>query len=136
MKKIVAIVYVSVCVLAQAADMDSCAMIAKEEVAKILGEIKEGPKPKEAIEKGCEWTNMSGSWLNLSVYEADKWGMKKMGANDPTDISGLGEEAFSNKRGTDAELYVRKGKLMLEVRTSAGKDVARQIAEIAVKKLP
>lgn len=120
------------------ADIDPCTLVTKEDVAKILGEIKEGPKPKEGLmkEKGCEWTNMSGSWLNLSVYEADQWGMKKMSANDPTEVKGLGEEAFANKRGTDAELYVRKGALILEVRTSSGKEVAKQVAETAIKKIP
>jgi ribosomal protein L16/L10AE len=48
----------------------------------------------------------------------------------------LGEEAFTDKRGTDAEIYIRKGKSMLEIRTSAGSEVARKAAEIATAKLP
>lgn len=124
--------------LAETAGVDPCALIAKDEMAKILGEIKEGPKAKEGMmkEKQCEWTNMSGSWLSVAVYDSDKWGLKKMSGNNPTDVSGLGEEAFSDKRGTDAELYVRKGKLMLEVRTSGGGEAAKKAAEIALKKLP
>jgi hypothetical protein len=128
----------SIFAFAETAEIDPCALIAKDDVAKILGEIKEGPKAKEGMmkEKECEWTSMSGSWLTLGVGSSDKWGMKKMGANNPTEVKGLGEEAFSDKRGTDAELHVRKGKLMLEVRTSSGAEAARKAAEIAVKKLP
>ena len=102
-------------------------------MTKVLGEIKEGPKSKEGLmkEKGCEWTNMSGSWLSLSVYSSDSWGLKKGSANNPVDVKGLGEEAFSDKRGTDAELYVRKGKSILEVRTSAGSEAAKKAAELA-----
>jgi hypothetical protein len=129
---------ISLLAFAETTDLDPCTLIAKDEMAKILGEIKEGPKAREGLmkEKGCEWTSMSGSWLTLGVGSSDGWGMKKMAANNPAEVKALGEEAFSDKRGTDAELLVRKGKLMLEVRTSSGADAARKVAEIAVKKLP
>jgi hypothetical protein len=112
-------------------------MISSEDLAKSFGEIKEGPKPKEGLmkEKQCEWTNMSGAWLSIAVYDSEKWDLKKGSANDPTEIKGLGDEAFSDKRGTDAELYIRKGKLILEVRTSSGAQNARQAADLALKKL-
>lgn len=124
----------SIFTFAQTPEVDPCSLLGKEEVAKILGELKEGPKTKEGLqkEKICEWTNMSGSWLEVSAYSSDRWGMVKGMANNPVDLSGLGEEAFTAKRGTDAEICVRKGKLMLEVRTSSGRDVA----ELAIKKLP
>ncbi|MFN2508698.1 MAG: hypothetical protein ABR589_07980 [Chthoniobacterales bacterium] len=122
---------------AEVPSADPCALISKEELSKILGEIKEGPKPKEGLmkEKQCDWTNVSGAWLTIGIYDAEKWSVKKMGANNPVDVQGLGEEAYSDKRGTDTELYVRKGKVALEVRTSAGSDVARKAAELAATKL-
>jgi hypothetical protein len=115
-----------------------CTLIPKEELAKIIGEIKEGPTPKEGMmkEKECRWTNMSGSWLSVAVYSADKWGLKKGSGNDPRDVTGLGEEAFTDKRGTDAEIYVRKGNWILEVRTSSGSANARKVAESALPKMP
>jgi len=123
---------------AQNAAIDPCTLVEQADVAKILGEIKEGPKAKEGLmkEKGCEWTNMSGSWLSVSVASAEQWGLKKGMANNPAELKGLGEEAFSDKRGTDAEIYARKGKWMIEVRTSAGSDVAKKTADLAIKKLP
>ena len=123
-----------------AADLDPnpCTLIPKEELAKIIGEIKEGPTPKEGMmkEKECRWTNTSGSWLSIAVYSADKWGLKKGSGNDPKEVTGLGEEAFTDKRGTDAEIYVRKGKWILEVRTSSGSANARKVAESALAKMP
>jgi hypothetical protein len=119
-------------------NLNPCTLVPKEELAKIIGEIKDGPTPKEGLmkEKECQWTNMSGSWLSIAVYSADKWGLKKGSANDPKDVTGLGEEAFTDKRGTDAEIYVRKGKWILEVRTSSGSANARKVAESAAAKLP
>lgn len=124
--------------IAQTPSVDPCSLLSKEDLTSVLGEIKEGPKAKEGLmkEKRCEWTNMSGSWLSLSVYTSDSWGLKKGSANNPVDVKGLGEEAFSDKRGTDAELYVRKGQSILEVRTSAGSEVAKKVAEIAIRKVP
>jgi hypothetical protein len=119
-------------------ELNPCEMIPKEEMAKIIGEIKEGPKAKEGLmkEKQCEWTNMSGSWLSLGISSADKWGLKKGSANNPADLKGFGEEAFTDKRGTDAELYVRKGKWMLEVRTSSGSANAQKVAQYVLAKMP
>lgn len=135
---IVLVFSMSIFAVAQAPDVDPCSLISEEEVAKIFGELKEGPKAKEGLmkEKECEWTNMSGSWLSVGIYSAEKWGLKKGSGNNPVEVKGMGEEAFSDKRGTDAELYVRKGRLMLEVRTSGGGEVAKKAAEIAMKKLP
>ena len=124
--------------LAQNPVVDPCTLVEQADVARILGEIKEGPNPKEGLlkEKGCEWTNMSGSWLSVSVASAEQWGLKKGMANSPAALKGLGEEAFSDKRGTTAEIYARKGKWMIEVRTSAGSDAAKKTAALAIQKLP
>jgi hypothetical protein len=61
---------------------------------------------------------------------------EKGSANDPKDVAGLGEEAFTDKRGTDAEIYIRKGKWILEVRTSSGGANARKVADYAFAKTP
>ena len=123
--------------LAEQPVTDPCQLIAKADLAAVLGEIKEGPKPKEGLmkEKQCEWTNTAGSWLSIGLLSADQWGMKKMGANNPSNVKDLGEEAYADKRGTDAELYVRKGNVLLEVRTSAGAAAALKAARLALAKL-
>ena len=131
---------VAVSVFAALNELDPCALIGKAELAKTaFGEIKEGPVTKTgpAKEKMCEWTNINGSWLRVMIFPAEQLGLKKgLLPNEPTAISGLGDEAFSAKRGTDSEVYVRKGDNVVEVDTSSGAAVAKTVAEMAVKKLP
>ena len=126
--------------VANAADpaaLDPCALVPKADVAKIIGEIKE-VKTTEGLrkEKQCDYMNMEGSWLKVSVYSAEHWEMVKISAIDPTDIKGLGEEAYGAKRGTSREIYVRKGKLMLAVSSTVGAEKTQQIAAAAAKQLP
>ena len=51
----------------------------KAEVAAIFGELKGEPKPDTGLleEKQCGYENVKGSWLKLSVYPSDRWGMRK-----------------------------------------------------------
>ncbi|MCI0443152.1 hypothetical protein L0152_08040 [bacterium] len=44
-------------------------------------------------------------------------------------VIGTLKEAFSTKRGTNTEVYVRKGETILEVDSSGGIDFAKPIAE-------
>ena len=120
-----------------AAELDPCSLVPKAEVAKIIGEIKE-VKTTEGLRqnKQCDYTNMEGSWLKVTVYSAEHWDVVKMAALDPAAVSGLGEEAYAAKRGTTREVYVRKGKLMLEVTSTVGADATQKIATAATKQLP
>lgn len=84
---------------AAGAEPDPCALVPKAEAEKILGELKDAPKADTGLqkEKTCDYTTMSGSWLKVSLYTSDRWGMQKgiVIEMNPTDIAGLGEEAFS-----------------------------------------
>ena len=123
-----------------AAEIKPCALIAKEEVAQIIGELKEPPKPDTGLqkEKECNYTTATGAWLKVSLYSATRWGMQKgiVSEMNPTDLPGLGEEAFAVKRGTTYEIYVRKGDLILEVSSTVGTEPTRKFAEAATKHLP
>jgi hypothetical protein len=118
---------------------DPCALIGKEEVAKIIGELKEAPKPATGLqkEKECNYTTMSGSWLKVSLYSATRWGLQKgiVSEMNPTDLPGLGEEAFGVKRGTSYEVYVRKGKWILEVSSTVGAEPTKKFAQTAVERM-
>ena len=121
-----------------AGDLDPCALVPKADVAKLIGEIKE-VKTTEGLrkEKQCDYTTMTGAWLKASVYSSDAWDLQKqLLPNDPTPIAGLGEEAFQVKRGTSREVYVRKGKLMLQVSSTVELDATQKFAEAAAKQLP
>ncbi|MEP6709674.1 MAG: hypothetical protein ABJB32_06030 [Verrucomicrobiota bacterium] len=124
----------------QGSEPNPCALMTKAEVATIFGELKGEPKPDTGVleEKQCGYENVKGSWLKLSVYPSDRWGMRKFTVSEmnPETISGLGEEAFRVKRGIEAEVYVRKGEWILEVRSSSGRAITQKIAEVAAKKMP
>ena len=109
-------------------------------MAKLLGELKEGPKPDTGIqkEKECHYSNVEGAWLKVSLYSSDRWGMQKgtVSEMNPADLPGFGEEAFAVKRGTTYEVYLRKGKWMLEVSTTAAPEAAKKFAETAAKQMP
>jgi hypothetical protein len=126
--------------LGQGSEPAPCALMTKAEVAVIFGELKGEPKPDTGLleEKQCGYQNVKGSWLKLSVYPSDRWGMRKFIVSEmnPENIPGLGEEAFAVKRETNAEVYVRKGEWILEVRSNSERAIAQKIAEVAVKKMP
>jgi len=126
--------------VARAADPDPCALVPKAEVEKIIGELKTPPKPDTGLqkEKECNYDNMEGAWLKVSVYSSERWGMQKgiVSEMSPAAITGLGEEAFSVKRGTTSEIYVRKGGLILQVSSTVGLEKTRKFAEAAIKQMP
>ena len=119
--------------------LDPCALVPKEEVAQIIGELKEAPKAETGLqkEKECNYTTTTGAWLKVSLYSSTRWGMQKgiLSEMNPTDLSGLGEEAFAVKRGTTYEIYVRKGESILEVSSTVGADATKQFAQMAAKQL-
>jgi len=127
-------------ILAETVAVDACALVTKAEAEKILGELREAPKPETGIqqEKECNYTNKDGAWLKVSVYSSERWGMQKgiVSEMNPTALPGLGEEAFTVKRGTTHEIYIRQGKLILEISSTVGLEVTKTFAETAVKQLP
>ena len=117
-----------------------CEMLSASDVSSIIGEIKEGPTSGTALrgEPRCGYVNMEGSWVTWSLYPAaDRWEWEKSINNDksPTDIAGLGDEAFAFRRGTDSVVLVRKGGAVLEVNCSCGAENAHRIARAASGKL-
>ena len=125
--------------VAAAAEIDACALVSKAEAAKLLGELREEPKPETGIqkEKQCNYTTVAGAWLKVSIYSSDRWGMQKgiVSEMNPTDLPGVGEEAFTVKRGTTYEIYVRKGKWILELSSSAGPEPTKQFAQTAAERM-
>jgi hypothetical protein len=121
------------------ATLDACSLVAAEDVKAILGALREPAKSDTGMqkEKECHYLDGDGQNVTLSVYSATRWGMQKgiVSEMDPHDVPGLGDEAFSVKRGSNTEVYVKKGDLVLEVRGSAGMAVTRAMAEKAAKKL-
>lgn len=120
-------------------EVEACALVTRSEAAALLGGLREEPRPDTGLqgERECHYVNERGARLSVSVYGAERWGLQKgiVSEMDPQDVPGLGDEAFAVKRGSDTEVYVRKGTLMIEVRGSAGMAASRGIAEKAAGRL-
>ena len=125
---------------ADASKIDACALVTKAEAAQVLGEIKREAETRTGLhdEKRCGYSNTNGNEVSFGVYGANFWESKRMAAEglDTEDLAGLGEEAFSVKRGTTVQLYARKGGIILDVNSTAGKEAARRMAEKALDRIP
>jgi hypothetical protein len=119
--------------------LDPCTLISKEEAAKIIGELPEAPKADAGPrERDCHYTNAAGAWLKVSLYSSARWGMQKgiVSELNPTDLPGLGEEAFAVRRGTTYEIWIRKGNCILEISSTVGAQATERFAERAAQQLP
>ena len=119
---------------------DPCALVTPPDMAVMFGELKEGPSPSTGLrdERQCNYTNMSGSWIKLSLYSGqERWDWEKgiTNAQNPRAVGGLGDEAFAIKRGTDSVVYVRKGQSILELSCSCSSENAEAIARVATTRL-
>ena len=122
---------------AEPAPIDPCSLLSKAEAAQIMGEIKGEPRSKDALRgKKCAYDNMEGAWITVEVYPAEAhWDLLKNLGIDVQEVTGLGDAAFSAKRGDTRQVYVKKGPSMIEVDSSAGMEAAQKVAAIAVKRL-
>ena len=119
---------------------DPCALVTPTDMATMFGELKEGPLPSSGLrdERQCNYTNLSGSWIKLSLAGGqERWEWEKgiTNAQGPQEIGGLGDEAFAIRRGTDSVVYVRKGEAILELSCSCDAAVAEAIARVATSTL-
>jgi hypothetical protein len=119
---------------------DPCSLLTTSQLESTFGKLKGPPKPDVGVqkEKECHYENEDGNFLVLRIYSADRWGMQK-GINsesNPTALPGLGEEAFRVKKGTDKEIYIRKGAWILEIDSSADSEKVKSLASLAAARLP
>lgn len=116
--------------------IDASKLIDNASVEAIIGKLKGAPKPDTGLlgESIIKYENMDGQWVNITVYDSNRWGLKKGETSEmkPTALKGLGDEAFWVQRGTSAEVYVKKGANILEVDTSGGIKFGKPIAEKAL----
>jgi hypothetical protein len=119
---------------------DPCLLVSTGDMAVMFGELKEGPLPSSGLrgERQCNYTNMQGSWIKLSLaFGRDRWAEDRglFAAQMSRDLGGLGDEAYLVRRGTDAVVNARKGETLLELTCSCPDARAEAIARVAVQKL-
>src|SRR5215813_9815844 len=120
---------------------DPCKLITVAELEQIVGKLKEGPKPiKEGGQISCDYTvAKDSSWLDITLHEGNFDQVKKsFGGKNPLHVPELGKDAFVNSNYEDfsAELFVKKGDVVLRVSLPKGPTAVGKIKEIAKKALP
>jgi len=136
-----AVVFILACSAAASfAAPDPCSVLTTSQLESTFGKLKGAPKPDVGLqkEKECHYDNEDGNFLVLRIYSADRWEMQKgfHSESNPTVLPGLGDEAFMVKRGTDKEIYIRKGAWILEIRSSADSEKVKSLASLAAARLP
>jgi hypothetical protein len=140
----------SVDAAAAAADLpDPGKLITVAELEAIVGKIKAGPKPVDATLEGAvasEFTLASNDdWVTLTLYPADRAdfddAIRRLRGPGTVPLPELGKDAFVNPSSADvaADLYVRKGSILLEVSIAKGDGAVEKlkaIAKIALARLP
>jgi hypothetical protein len=128
--------------LAAAPPPDPCKLITVAELEPIVGKLKGGPKPGDARagDISCEFTTAKdAAWIQIRLHEGSFDIMKRsFGGKTPQPVPELGADAFVNGsyEGFSAELFARKGPLVLRVSMPKGPASVDAIKAIARKALP
>ena len=119
---------------------DPCKLITVAELEHIVGPLKGNPRPGN-IKSGdisCEYASATGpAWISLSLHDGElTYWKNRNGGKTPVSLPELGKDAFVN---TDfegsADLYAKKGALILRVTMPKGPKAVDELNAIAKKAL-
>src|SRR5438132_470808 len=114
-------------------DVDACSLVTRSEADAIMGKLREAPKPATTLrdEKACSYLNSDGANATIRVYGADQFGLQKGIDSEEkmTSLPGLGDEAYYTTKGSDTDLWARKGGATLNVNGSIGLEKAKGVAQ-------
>ena len=120
-------------------DVDGCSLVTRSEADAIMGQLREAPKPVTVLrnEKTCSYLNGDGASATLRVYGSEQFELQKGIDSEEkmTSLPGLGDEAYYTKKGTDTDLWARKGGATLNVNGSIGLEKAKGMAQKALSRL-
>lgn len=122
---------------------DPCKLITVAELEQLVGRLKGPPKPGDVAsgEVYCEYAPVKGlTWINISLHDGDIGAWKKRnGGPHPVALPEFGKDAFVNPDSEgSADLYAKKGALILRVTLPTGPaavDKAKAIAKLALPRL-
>ncbi|MEZ0374911.1 MAG: hypothetical protein ACAI44_37845 [Candidatus Sericytochromatia bacterium] len=123
-----------------APNVDACTLITRTEAESLMGELREAPKPGLALrdEKVCSYgPNIDGANATLRVYGSDQWSTQ-LGIDSEMNripLPGLGDEAYYTLKGSDTDLWTRKGGVVVNINGSVGNVTASQLAAKALSRL-
>jgi hypothetical protein len=119
---------------------DPCKLITVAEMQQIVGPLKrdpEGTDPKSG-EISCGYAPAKGpDFIDIALHDGDLASWKKRnGGKNPVALPEFGSDAFVNPDSNDwADLYVKKGSLVLRVTMPKGPQSIEAVKAIARKAL-
>ena len=120
---------------------DPCKLVTVAEMQQIVGTLDGAPKatdPKSG-EITCTYTPAKGlSFVDVSLHDGDLAAWKKRnGGKNPVAAAEFGADAFVTTDFQDfAELYAKKGSLVLRISVPKGPQSVETVKAIARKALP
>ena len=122
---------------------DPCKLITVAEIQQIVGPLDGAPKPTDPAsgEIRCSYRPAKGpSYIDISLHEGELSYVKaRNGGKNPVSLPEFGNGAFVNPDADgSADLYAKKGNLILEVSLPKGPaavDKAKAIAKKALARL-
>jgi hypothetical protein len=120
---------------------DPCKLVTVAEMQQIVGTLDGAPKatdPKSG-EITCTYTPAKGpSFVDVSLHDGDLAAWKKRnGGKNPVAVAEFGADAFVTPDFQDfAELYAKKGSLVLRISVPKGPQSVETVKAIARKALP
>jgi hypothetical protein len=120
---------------------DPCKLVTVAEMQQIVGPLSGAPRatdPKSG-EITCTYSPAKGpSFVDISLHDGDlaAW-RKRNGGKNPVALPEFGNDAFVNPDFQDfADLYAKKGSLILRVSLPKGPQAVEAVKAIARKALP
>ena len=120
---------------------DPCKLVTVAEIQQIVGPLGGAPKatdPKSG-EITCSYAPSKGpSFVDISLHDGDLAAWKRRnGGKNPMPLAEFGTDAFVNPDFQDfADLYAKKGNLILRVSMPKGPQAVEAVKAIARKALP
>jgi hypothetical protein len=118
---------------------DPCKLVTAMEVERIAGPLKGAPKPGDIAsgDVSCEYKPAKTAWISVRLQEGElSYWKTRNGGKNPLPLPELGKDAFVNPdfEGS-ADLYAKKGNLVLRVSAPKGPMAVDLIKAIAMKAL-
>lgn len=119
---------------------DPCKLITPVELEQIAGPLKGAPKPGDIAsgDVSCEYTPVKApSWISVRLHDGElNYWRGRNGGKNPVSLPEFGKDAFVNPdfEGS-ADLYAKKGNLILRVSIPKGPMAVDMIKAIAKKAL-
>ena len=118
---------------------DPCKLITPAELEQIVGPLKGTPKPGGPGEVACEYTPAKApAWIRVSLADGElNYWKSRNGGKNPVSLPEFGSGAFVNPdfEGS-ADLYSKKGSLILRISLPKGPNAVNTAKAIARKALP